>query len=310
MAGAAPGQGAAADPGALTVSSKPKDNAMARSEPAFDSRPDLPIALVVGAGGMGMAVAQRLGQDHRVVLANLSRDDLEQGRSRLHELGVVSTGVELDVTSEASVAALAARLGELGPVQALAHVVGLSPSMAGGAAILSVNLTGAALVERAVGPLMARGGAAVFISSMAAHFTNPPGGVLKELDAPLDADLHGRLTGALGHAPSPQEAYPLSKLGMNRMVRARAFDWGRRGARIVSISPGLIDTPMGAMESDGSAGRTAMRAHLPIERDGTMADIADAVAFLISPRASYISGTDLLVDGGMVGALRASGAFA
>jgi len=283
---------------------------MPRIQPAFDSRPDLPVALVVGAGGMGMAVAQRLGQDHRVVLANLSRVDLETGQARLHELGVVSMAVELDVADEGSVAALAGQLAALGAVQSLAHVVGLSPSMAGGAAILAVNLTGAALVERAVGPLMARGGAAVFISSMAAHFANPPAEVLAVLDTPLEADLHGRLAAALGHPPSPQEAYPLSKLGVNRMVRARAFDWGGRGARIVSISPGLIDTPMGAMESDGSAGRTAMRAHLPLPRDGTMADIADALAFLVSPRASYISGTDLLVDGGMVGALRASGAFA
>jgi NAD(P)-dependent dehydrogenase (short-subunit alcohol dehydrogenase family) len=177
--------------------------------------------------------------------------------------------------------------------------------MSTGPVILAINLVGAALLERAVGPLMARGGAGVFISSMAAHFIDPPAAVLDVLDRPLAEDLLPRLEAAIGGTLTSAQAYPYSKLGLNRLVRRQAGSWGKRGARINSISPGLIDTPMGALESVGESGgrRGALRSRLPLPRDGSMADIADAVEFLVSARAAYITGTDLLVDGGMSAAI-------
>ncbi|HEX7854628.1 MAG TPA: SDR family oxidoreductase [Sphingobium sp.] len=265
----------------------------------FGSRPDLPIALMIGAGGMGMALAQRMGQSHRIALASLDPDELAQGLMRLHEQGVIGTTIRCDISDPVSVTALADRLSSLGPVQSLVHVVGLAPSIGKSEPILAVNLIGAALVEEAVRPLMAPGGAGIFISSMAAHFIAPSAEVLAVLDAPLEPDLGGRLERALGTPLSHNYAYPLSKLGLNRLVRRQAFAWGSRQARIVSISPGLIDTPMGAVESLGATTRDAMRGQMPLQRDGGMAEIADAVEFLASARASYITGTDLLVDGGM-----------
>ena len=281
-----------------------------RTKSRFDSRPDLPIAIVVGAGGMGMSIAQRLGQSHRLMLVSLGASELAHGHDRLHEAGVITATAACDITDPGSVHDLADRLAPLGPVQALCHVVGLSPSMASGPAILAVNLVGAARIEQAIGPLVAPGGAGVFISSMAAQFIDPVPDLLALLDDPLADELLARLPAVLGGPLTPAQAYPFSKLGLNRLVRRRAGAWGRRGTRINTVSPGLIDTPMGARESGSNTHRDAMRAHLPLLRDGTMPEIADAVEFLLSPRAAYITGVDLLVDGGMTAAIRSGPAKA
>lgn len=276
----------------------------ARPRPAFDKRADLPIALVVGAGGMGMAIAQRLGQTHRVILASLRHDELQQGQARLHELGVVSSAIDCDIADSMSVEALGKEVARLGSVQTLAHVAALSPSMGDWSKVLTVNLIGAARIEQLLHPLMAASGVAIFISSLAAHALEPDGRVLAILDAPLARDFFPKLEAAISRAPSSGLAYSLSKLALNRMVRRRALAWGRRGARILSLSPGLIDTVMGAVEDAHSESKAALRSQLPLRRDGSMADIADAVEFLASPRASYITGTDLLVDGGLAAAMR------
>lgn len=275
-----------------------------RERRSFDSRADLPIALVVGAGGMSMAVAQRLGQNHRIILASLRPDELERGQERLHELGVVSTAIVCDISNATSVRALGEAVAVNGPVQTLAHVAALSPAMGDWRKILTVNLIGAARIEKTLHPLMACGGAAIFISSLAGHAPEPDSGVLAILDEPLGDDFLVRLEAAISDPLSSGLAYTLSKMALNRMVRRRAPAWGRRGTRILSLSPGLIDTVMGAIEDSRSQSKAAMRRKLPLGRDGSMADIADAVEFLGSRRASYITGTDLLVDGGLAAAMR------
>jgi len=282
---------------------------MQRPRPDFAARADLPIALVVGAGGMSMAIAQRLGQSHRIMLASLKPDELELGQERLHELGVVSMGIVCDITNPLSVQKLGDAVAGRGPLQTLAHVAALSPSLGNWNSVLSVNLIGATRIEETVQPLMAPGGAAVFISSLAAHGPEPDTNILAILDYPLAEDFLPRLEAAISGPPNPGLAYSLSKLALNRMVRRRALIWGKRGTRILSLSPGLIDTVMGAIEDTqaSSAAKAGMRRKLPLGRDGSMADIADAVEFLTSRRASYISGTDLLVDGGLAAALLHAG---
>lgn len=273
---------------------------------AFDTRADLPIALVIGAGGLGTAIAQRLGQDHRVVLASLSPEELAQGQERLHELGVVSATMICELTEAESVDALAASATRLGPVQSLAHVAALSPASGDWRRIMSVNLTGAARIEQTLLPSMAVGGAAVFISSLAGHIAAAPDhAVLAALDQPLKGDLLPRLEAAIPGGLTPELSYSLSKLALNRLVRRRAAAWGRRQVRIVSLSPGLIDTPMGVREDVAPGGdRIArLRSQVPLQRDGSMAEVVDAAQFLLSHRARYISGTDLLIDGGLAAAL-------
>ena len=278
----------------------------ARPPRAFASRPDLPIALVVGAGGMSMAIAQRLGQAHRILLASLQAEELEQGRQRLHELGVIASTLVCDITDATSVHALGAAVARIGAVATLVHVAALSPTAGDWRRVMSVNLIGAARIEQTLFPLMAAGGAAIFISSLAAHAPEPNADVLAVLDQPLAEDCLSRFEAVVSQPVSAGLGYSLSKLALNRMVRRRASAWGRRGARILSVSPGLIDTVMGAVEDAHANKETkaAMRSKLPLGRDGSMADIADAVEFLASRRASYITGTDLLVDGGLVAAMR------
>ena len=123
---------------------------------------------------------------------------------------------------------------------------------------------------------------------------------------PAAPDLAERLAAVIGaEAATPQMAYVYSKWGILSYARKQAARWGEQGARIVSLSPGLIATSQGALEFEKSAGKRAMYDRTPLLREGTMLEIADAVEFLASARASFISGTDLLVDGGLAGTLGA-----
>lgn len=272
-----------------------------------NDRPDWPLAVVVGAGGMGMAVARRLGQSHRLLIADRDAAHLDRQIAALTVEGHDATPARCDVTVAEDIAALAARAEELGPVRALAHVVGLSPAMGDFRAIVAVDLVGAARMAEAFRPVMAPSGAAVFISSLAAH-TRPIGDALEQiLDDPLHPDAITRLEEAAGEAATPGDAYIYAKAGLLRLCRRDAAAWGARGLRIVSLSPGLIVTPQGAIEFGNSPIKHRLLAATPLAREGTMLEIAGVVEFLLSDRASFISGTDILVDGGLAGVLRTGG---
>lgn len=273
-----------------------------------NERPGLPVALVIGGGGMGMSAARRLGQSHRVVLASQSAAKNAVREAALREDGIDAVAVQFDVTDPDSVARLAGFTAGRGPLRTLAHVAGLSPSTGDWRLILSVNLIGTALTERACLELAAPGTAAVFVSSSAGHLAEPPpANVAAVLDDPLTPGFFGRLNEVIpAGEQTPLQAYRLSKWALNRMCRRRAAAWGAKGARIVSMSPGPIATPMGARELEGPsrAVKLKLMERLPIAREGTMVETADAIEFLASDKASYITGTDLLVDGGIVAATR------
>ncbi len=259
---------------------------------------DLPLAVVIGAGGMGMAVARRLAQRRRVLLADIDAARAEAMAQTLREEGAHADGLACDVTDPAAVARLADAVGERGGLGALAHVAGLSPSAGDFAAIVRVNLAGPALVTSALLPHAGPGSAAVLVASLAAHGPAEPS-VAGLLAAPEAPDLAERLAERLGDRATPAMAYALSKRALLGLARARVADWGARGARIVTVSPGMIATPMGAREFAASEGKRALFAKTPLAREGTMHEIADAIEFLLSDRASFITGTDLLVDGGL-----------
>jgi NAD(P)-dependent dehydrogenase (short-subunit alcohol dehydrogenase family) len=262
-------------------------------------RVDLPVAVVVGAGGMGMAVARRLGQRHRIVLASLSAGKRAARQEALRAEGHDAVAVQCDITDENSVAELARFVSGHGSFRTLAHVAALSPSMADWRTILRVDLVGPALVERALLPLATQGTAAVFVSSVGAYMTNPRPEVIAVLDEPLAPDIIEKLEATVREEHTSTLAYLLSKFALNRMCGRFAARWGQRGARIVSMSPGLIATPMGALEFENQPQKTGLLDRTPLSREGTMLETADAVEFLASDRASFITGTDLLVDGGI-----------
>jgi len=273
-----------------------------------NERPGQPLALVIGGGGMGLATARRLGQSYRVVLASQSAKKNEEREAALREDGIDAVATSFDVTDPASVAGLGEFIAARGPLRTLAHVAGLSPSGGDWREIFGVNLTGPALMERACLELAVPGTAAVFVSSSAGHLAAPPPAALVAvLDDPLGPDFFGRLDKVVAaEEQTPLQAYRWSKWALNRMCRRRAGAWGAKGARIVSMSPGPIATPMGARELDGPSREVKLNLmrKLPIAREGTMVETADAIEFLASDKASYITGTDLLVDGGIVAATK------
>jgi len=276
---------------------------MGRPEVGTSRRPDWPLAVIVGAGGMGMAIARRLGQSHRLLIADRDESQLDRQSAMLAGEGHDVATFRCDVTNADDVHALAACAGANGPVTALANVVGLSPSMGDFRAIIGVNIVGATRVAEGFLPIMASGGCALFISSIAAHTQPLDPEVEALLDSPLRADLLSKLEVALGDRVSSHLAYIISKASLNRMRKRRALDWGRRGLRLVSLSPGLIATPMGALEFERTPMKYDLLAVTPIKREGTMLEIANVVEFLLSDKASFISGTDIIVDGGLVGTL-------
>jgi NAD(P)-dependent dehydrogenase (short-subunit alcohol dehydrogenase family) len=263
-----------------------------------NARPDLPLAVVVGAGGMGMAIARRLGQTHRLLIADRDGIHLDKQSAELRRDGYDVLTCLCDVTNAEQVAALAQAASAAGPIRTLVHVVGLSPSMGDFRTLIAVNLIGATLVADAFLPVVKQGTAAIFISSMAAHMRT-----FKDfeplLDAPLQPNFMELLEAELNEPATSTLAYSLSKSTLNRMVKRRARDWGKKGARIVSLSPGLIATPMGALEFERQPLKYDLLKATPLAREGTLLEIADAVEFLASDKASFISGIDLLVDGGL-----------
>ena len=167
-----------------------------------------------------------------------------------------------------------------------------------------MDLIGAALVDEAMLEVASPGTAAIFVSSLAGHGEPPAQAVVALLDDPLDPGFLDAFGAALGGSPHPGLAYSYAKWALNRRCRRRAAAWGTRGARIVSLSPGLIASPMGAIEFARQPAKYDMLRKTPLAREGTMLEIADAIDFLASDRASFISGVDLLVDGGLAAAMR------
>lgn len=263
------------------------------------------VVVVTGIGGMGLAVARRIGSGATLLLADVDERALRSAADELRAEGYQVVEQVTDVSDQTSVGALAEGAENLGLVEVLVHTAGVSPVQAPVQAVLRVDLLGTALMLDAFASVIAPGGAAVFIASMAGTM------------APSQPDLESRLattpTADLLDLPElspdvildPGTAYMLAKRANQVRVRAAALVWGQRQARINSISPGIISTPMGNVELSGPSGEfmRAMVSGSPTGRVGTPHDIASAVEFLVGPQASFITGIDLLVDGGVVAAV-------
>ncbi|MFJ4377904.1 SDR family oxidoreductase [Streptomyces albidoflavus] len=264
------------------------------------------VVVVIGVGGMGEAIARRQGPGNRLLLADFDEATLAAVAERLRGQGHEVVTQAVDVSSASSVTALAEAAAGLGPVTQVVHTAGLSPVQASPAAVLRVDLLGTALVVEEFGHVVAPGGAGVVIASMAGHMLRTP--LTAEQESALAHTPAGELLRLPFAGPEAlgQGAYGLAKYGNRLRVQAASAAWGARGARINSVSPGVIATPMGQQELDGASGRTmrAMVAASGTGRLGTPEDIAEAAAFLLGPGASFITGNDLLVDGGVVAALR------
>jgi len=263
------------------------------------------VLVIIGVGGMGVSVARRSGAGRTIVLADINSAGLEAAAGALTEDGHRVLTCEVDVTSRSSVAAVAETARATGRVTAVVHTAGLSPQQASADAVLAVDLLGVALSIDEFGRVIEPGGAGVVIASMAGHMMpalDP--GVERQLATAPAEELLG--LHACSTITTSQMAYPFAKRANQIRVAAAAGAWGERGARINSISPGVISTAMGRLELDSESGALmrVMVDNSGLRRLGTPEDIAAAAEFLLGPSASFVTGTDLLVDGGVVVAIR------
>jgi NAD(P)-dependent dehydrogenase (short-subunit alcohol dehydrogenase family) len=270
------------------------------------------VGVVTGAGrGMGLACARRVA-DAVDTLVVVDRDEASLGAVAA-ELGAHADVVpmSIDIADRDAVARLReiTAPGRLGPI---VHAAGVSPTMAPWRRIFEVDLVGTALVIDALTPLAGPGTAAVCFASMAAHLVVPDGAEAGDavLDDPLAPSFVDAMAAAVGPGiEDPGAAYSWAKRGVQRLVRRVAVSWGRRGARICSISPGMIDTPQGRQEAAAQPAMAVLLEHTPLGREGDADELAAVVSFLVSDAASFLTGTDILVDGGVCAAIEALGGF-
>ncbi len=263
------------------------------------------VVVVTGLGGMGTAVAHRLGPGATLVLADVNPEALHAAAEDLRAEGCRVEEHPTDVSDHDAVAALAAAADRLGRVEAVVHTAGVSPVQASAEAVLRVDLLGTALMLDEFGAVIARGGAGVFIASMAGWLLPVDGDLERRLATTPTPELLALPELAPDALGDPGIAYSIAKRANHLRVRAASILWGRRGGRVNTISPGLISTPMGNAEFESEHGESmrAMLAMSPAGRVGTPHDIAGAAEFLTGPQSTFITGTDLLVDGGVVAAV-------
>jgi NAD(P)-dependent dehydrogenase (short-subunit alcohol dehydrogenase family) len=269
-------------------------------------------ALITGAaGGMGRACARLFGNTQDLVLADAS-PHLARFAEELKTEGYTVAGAHTgDLGSDAQLSAIMADLaGEL-PLT-LIHTAGLSPSLASAEAIMQVNLVATVKLLDAIEPHLRPGSAAVLIASSAGHLMPAIPDATALMANPLAPDFMAKISAlieAMGKGDAYTMAgisYSLSKQAVHILTQKRSLSWGPLGARITTISPGMILTPMGRKEV-ATPGGAMMQNAAPLGRPGVAADIALAAQFLASDSASFITGCDLLVDGGSVAALRQNG---
>ncbi len=262
-------------------------------------------ALITGAaGGMGRACAYLFGATCDLVLSDVSKEKLDAFADELRAAGNIVTAHAGDMLDPAHIAALAGELDKDRPCSVV-HTAGLSPSLADWQAIMKVNLVASEMLMAALEPVLAPGSTVVPIASMAGHMMP----VIADLDALLVDPLNDGFIQGIGAAVEAMGgeggevgkrgvSYSLSKRGVHLLTERWGMKLGPKGVRVVSISPGVIHTPMGLAENEQTPGAADTMHAAAIGRIGSPMDIAMAARFLCSEEAGFITACDLKVDGG------------
>lgn len=263
------------------------------------------VIVVIGAGSIGQAIARRVGSGKHILLADIRHENSEAAAQVLGEAGFeVSTAV-VDVSSRQSVHALIETAAAIGVITGLIHAAGVSPAQASPATILKVDLYGTALVLEEFGNVIEAGGAGVVIASQSGH--RLPSLTPEQDKALATAPVEKLLSLAMlqtGQVKDSLHAYQISKRGNSLRVMAEAVRWGKRGARINTISPGIIITPLAKDELAGPRGDGYRRMIelSAVGRAGTPDEVGTVGALLMGPDGAFITGSDFLMDGGVTAA--------
>lgn len=260
------------------------------------------VVVVTGAGSIGRAIARRVAAGRTILVADIRPEAAELAAESLRNDGYEVETATVDVSDPASVAALANRAAALGAVTHVVHAAGVSPVQASPQAIVAVDVVGTALVLEEFGRIVAAGGTGIVISSQAGHMIPPLADDQNRALARTPAAELGGLD-LLTAVDSSGYAYALAKRANVLRVQAEALAWGDRGARVNSLSPGIVMTPLARdeMSGPGAEGYRRMIAASPAGRVASPDEIAEAAAFVMN--APFITGADLLIDGGVIAAI-------
>jgi NAD(P)-dependent dehydrogenase (short-subunit alcohol dehydrogenase family) len=263
------------------------------------------VIVVIGAGQIGQAIARRVSVGKHVLLADMRPDNAKAAAEVLANAGYEVSVATVDASSREAVHSLVEKATGLGDIAGLIHAAGVSPTQASPATILKVDLYGTALVLEEFGNVIARGGSGVVISSQSGHRLPP---LTVEQNRALATAPAEELLGLpflqLDQVKDSLHAYQLSKRGNSLRVMAEAVRWGKRGARVNTISPGIVMTPLARDELSGprGAGYRRMIEGSAAGRAGTPDEVGAVGALLMGPDGGFITGSDFLMDGGVTAA--------
>ena len=257
--------------------------------------------ILTGAGQIGMAIARRMGYGMKIVIGDKNKANAETIAKTMNEAGFDTVPVEMDLSSRTSILNLIAEAQKYGEISMLVNAAGVSPSQAPIGTILKVDLYGTAVLLEEVGKVIRPGGTGVTISSQSGHrmpaltpeedelLAITPTEELLSLDMLQEGNIRDTL-----------HAYQMAKRCNVKRVMAEAVKWGERGARVNSISPGIVVTPLALDEFNGPRGDfyKNMFAKCPAGRPGTADEIANVAELLMSDKGAFITGADFLIDGG------------
>lgn len=259
------------------------------------------VMILTGAGQIGMAIARRMGYGKKIVIGDKKPENAQAIAKIMTEAGFDAEAMEMDLSSRESIKNLIAKAQEYGDITMLVNAAGVSPSQAPIEAILKVDLYGTAVLLEEVGKVIKEGGVGVTISSQSGHR-------MPALTPEEDEQLAGTPTEELLNLEILQpenikdtlHAYQMAKRCNEKRVMAESVKWGEKGARVNSISPGIIVTPLAIDEFNGPRGDfyKNMFAKCPAGRPGTADEVANVAELLMSDKGAFITGSDFLIDGG------------
>lgn len=259
------------------------------------------VMLLAGAGQIGMAIARRLGYGMKIIIGDKKIENAQNIAKIMNEAGFDAHPMMMDLSSRESIKELIAEGQKHGEITMLVNAAGVSPSQAPIEAILKVDLYGTAVLLEEVGKVIARGGVGVTISSQS-------GKRMPQLTAKEDELLACTPTEELlsleilkpENIKDTLHAYQMAKRCNEKRVMMEAVRWGERGARINSISPGIVVTPLAIDEFNGPRGDfyKNMFAKCPAGRPGTADEIANVAELVMTDKGAFITGSDFLIDGG------------